>query len=75
VRITARLIEAANETHLWSELYDLDLSECCGLTSGRLSLSVQSDVASRVVGALAFELVPSIGGTSLPLPVSPQKNR
>ena len=62
VRITARLIEAANETHLWSELYDLDLSECWGLTSGRLSLSVQSDVASRVVGALAFELVPNING-------------
>jgi len=59
VRITARLIEAANETHLWSELYDLDLSECRGLTSGRLSLSVQSDVASRVAGALAFELVPN----------------
>jgi TolB-like protein len=59
VRITARLIEAANETHLWSELYDFDLSECRGLTSGRLSLSVQSDVASRVAGALAFELVPN----------------
>ena len=26
VRITARLIEASHETHLWSELSDLDLS-------------------------------------------------
>ena len=59
VRITARLIEAANETHLWSELYDLDLSERCGLTSDRLSLSMQSDVASRIAGAVAFELVPN----------------
>jgi TolB-like protein len=59
VRITARLIEAANETPLWSELYDLDLPECRGLTSGRLALSVQSDVALRVTGALAFELVPN----------------
>jgi TolB-like protein len=54
VRITTRLIDAANETHLWSELYDLDLSECCGLTSGKWSLAVQTDVASRVAGALAF---------------------
>jgi TolB-like protein len=54
VRITARLIEAANETHVWSEFYDLDLSECRGLTSGRWSLAVQTAVASRVAGALAF---------------------
>ena len=58
VRITAPLIEAGNETHLWY-LYDRDLSEGCGLTSGRLSLAVQIDVALRVAGALAFELVPN----------------
>src|SRR5688500_4295112 len=63
LRITARLIEAVNETRLWSELYDRDLSQC-GLTSGRLSLAVQTDVASRVAGALAFELMPSASATS-----------
>jgi TolB-like protein len=57
VRITARLIETANETHLWSELYDRDLSEYRGPASGRLSLSVQTDVAARVAGVLAFELM------------------
>lgn len=59
VRITAGLIEAAHETHVWSASYDLDLSTCPALTSGRLSLSVQSAVASRVAGALLFELVPN----------------
>jgi TolB-like protein/DNA-binding winged helix-turn-helix (wHTH) protein len=63
LRITARLIEAANETRLWSELYDRDVSQC-DLTSGRWSLAVQTDVASRVAGALAFELMPSASATS-----------
>jgi TolB-like protein/DNA-binding winged helix-turn-helix (wHTH) protein len=63
LRITARLIEAANETRLWSELYDRDLSQSGGLTSGRWSLAVQTDVASRVAGALAFELMPSPSAT------------
>ena len=73
VRITARLIEAANETHLWSESYNHDLPECRGLTSGRLSLSVQIDVASRVAGALAFELVSNAVArdASLPAALSP----
>jgi TolB-like protein len=55
LRITARLIEAANETHLWSELYDRDLSQS-GLMPGRWSLAVQTDVASHVAAALTFEL-------------------
>lgn len=58
LRITARLIEAANETHLWSELYDRDLSRY-GLMPGRWSLAVQTDVASHVAAALTFELMPS----------------
>ena len=57
LRITARLIEATNETHLWSELYDRDLTQW-GLSSGQWSLAVQTDVASRVAGALAFEFAP-----------------
>lgn len=28
VRITARLVEAASETHLWSETYERDLTDC-----------------------------------------------
>jgi len=62
VRITARLIDAASETQLWSESYERDLSDSCGLTSGRLS--VQTDVASRVARALAGELLPPSSTTA-----------
>ena len=47
VRITARLIESATETQLWSDAYDRELTDF---------LSVQSDVAARVARALAVEL-------------------
>lgn len=47
VRITARLIEAAAETHLWSEAYERALTDC---------LSVQADVAARIARSLAMEL-------------------
>jgi len=56
LRITASLVDAASETHLWSESYERDLAESCSVTSGRLS--VQTDVASRVARALAVELLP-----------------
>jgi TolB-like protein/tetratricopeptide (TPR) repeat protein len=49
VRIVAHFVEAANETHLWSETYDRDLTDV---------LSVQSDVAARIARSLAAELVP-----------------
>jgi TolB-like protein/Tfp pilus assembly protein PilF len=47
VRITARLVEAAAETHLWSEAYERALTDC---------LSVQADVAARIARSLAMEL-------------------
>jgi TolB-like protein/Tfp pilus assembly protein PilF len=50
VRITARLVETARETHLWSGTYD------CALTD---RLLVQSDVAARIARSLAMELSPS----------------
>ena len=49
VRITARLVEAASETHLWSGAYD------CALTD---RLLVQTDVAGRIARSLAMELTP-----------------
>ena len=49
VRITARLVEAATETHLWSQTYDRELVDC---------LDVQSEVAAHVARSLAVELVP-----------------
>jgi TolB-like protein/tetratricopeptide (TPR) repeat protein len=49
VRITARLVETASETHLWVDTYESRLADC---------LSVQTDVAARVARSLALELMP-----------------
>ena len=64
VRITATLIDAANETQIWTNSYERELSDCCNSASGRLS--VQTDVASCVARALAVALTPS-----LPAPTAP----
>jgi TolB-like protein/Tfp pilus assembly protein PilF len=50
VRITARLVEAADETQLWAETYEHHLTD---------SLSVQADVAARVAESLTMELTPA----------------
>ena len=50
VRITARLIEAATESQLWSETYERTVADW---------LSVQADVAGRVARSLMRELVPA----------------
>ena len=47
LRITAQLINVANGYHLWSETYDGDIKDI---------LTMQSDVAQRVVRALQIEL-------------------
>jgi TolB-like protein len=49
VRITVQLIDAIDQTHLWSANYDRELKEI---------LSVQADVARHVGKALALELLP-----------------
>ena len=49
VRITARLVETASETHLWSDAYERELTDC---------LAVQTDVAARIARSLAMELTP-----------------
>lgn len=50
VRITARLVETAGETHLWAETYERPVADC---------LSVQADVAKRIAVSLASELMPN----------------
>jgi len=54
VRITVQLIEARNQTHLWSASYNRELREILG---------VQADVARQVGRALALELLPQEPGT------------
>jgi adenylate cyclase len=48
VRITGQLIEARDQTHLWSATYDRDLRDV---------FEVQTDVARQIGKALAPELL------------------
>ena len=60
VRVTAQLIGAQDQTHLWAASYDRELHDI---------LAVQHDVAHRVVKALAPELLPgqdTVQGTADP---------
>jgi TolB-like protein/Flp pilus assembly protein TadD len=61
VRITARLVEAASETELWSEIYDRTLGDC---------LAVQSEVAGHIGRALVTELLPVPAGRPQGIPSS-----
>ena len=56
VRITAQLIEARSDTHLWSETYDRDLENI---------FEVQSEISTAITGALMERL-------SLQIEVIPQ---
>jgi TolB-like protein/tetratricopeptide (TPR) repeat protein len=55
-RITAQLIAAMDQTHLWSRSYNRDLRDI---------LSVQADVARQVGRALSLELLPEAAAKSL----------
>jgi TolB-like protein/Tfp pilus assembly protein PilF len=63
VRVTAQLIDAATNMHLWSETYDRELKDV---------FAVESDIALSIAGALKAELSPSeearigTGNTSAP---------
>jgi TolB-like protein/DNA-binding SARP family transcriptional activator/Tfp pilus assembly protein PilF len=50
VRITAQLIDAATDGHLWADTYDRELGDIFG---------IQSDVALRIAAALDAALSPS----------------
>jgi TolB-like protein/class 3 adenylate cyclase/Tfp pilus assembly protein PilF len=49
VRITAQLIDATTDAHLWAERYDRDLEDI---------FAIQTDVAERIVEALKVKLSP-----------------
>ena len=55
LRVTAQLIDAADQTHLWSSSFDRDLGD---------ALTTQSDVAQEISAALTRELLPE--GNALP---------
>ncbi len=50
VRITAQLIDAVNDRHLWSETYDRELTDI---------FAIQEEIANSIVDALREELGPS----------------
>ncbi len=50
VRITAQLIDAANDRHLWSETYDRELTDI---------FAIQEEIANSIVDALRDELGPA----------------
>jgi adenylate cyclase len=57
VRVTAQLINAINDAHLWSEDYDRDLKDI---------FTVQTDIAQHVTNALAARLAIVSAVTSSP---------
>jgi len=50
VRITAQLIDAVNDRHLWSETYDRELTDI---------FAIQEEIANSIVNALRDELGPA----------------
>ncbi|MFT3897956.1 MAG: hypothetical protein QM719_09735 [Thermomonas sp.] len=65
VRITAQLIRARDDSHLWSQAYDRELTDI---------FAVQDEIAAAVVGALKLKLLPaqqpSHAGHHVPGPVA-----
>lgn len=47
LRITAQLIDAVTDSHLWSETYDLEIEDI---------FSIQDDIASRILDKLKVDL-------------------
>ena len=50
VRITAQLIDGANNTHLWSEVYERKLTDI---------FEIQADIGTRIAAALEAEVLPA----------------
>jgi TolB-like protein len=55
VRITAQLIDAVNDRHLWSETYDRDLTDI---------FAIQDEIANAIVNALRGELPAAAGAVA-----------
>lgn len=50
VRITAQLIQAAQQTHVWAETYERSLDDVLG---------IQREIAERITHSLSIELLPT----------------
>jgi len=61
IRVTAQLIQVADQTHLWADNYDRNVVDV---------FSVQSEVAGRVAGSLALKLLPERQAALAQVPTS-----
>jgi len=62
VRITAQLIDAHSDRHLWSESYERDLRDV---------LALQNEVADAIAQKIQARVIPQTGERSRPRPVNP----
>src|SRR5882672_7407219 len=55
VRVTAQLIQAAEQTHLWAETYERPLTDV---------LSIQREIAEKITHSLSIQLLPAATSVS-----------
>jgi TolB-like protein/Flp pilus assembly protein TadD/predicted Ser/Thr protein kinase len=61
IRVTAQLIQVADQTHLWADNYDRNVADV---------FAVQSEVAGKVAGSLALKLLPERQSALAQVPTS-----
>jgi tetratricopeptide (TPR) repeat protein len=61
VRVTAQLIQAAEQTHLWAETYERPLTDV---------LDIQREIAERITHSLSIQLLPAAKAVSASSPVN-----
>jgi TolB-like protein/DNA-binding winged helix-turn-helix (wHTH) protein len=66
VRITAQLIQASDQTHLWAESYEAPLTDV---------LHLQQEIAGRITNSLRLELLPAQAGAALDVHLDPEAYR
>jgi TolB-like protein/DNA-binding winged helix-turn-helix (wHTH) protein/Flp pilus assembly protein TadD len=66
LRITAQLIQASDQTHLWAESYDAPLTDV---------LRVQQEIAGKITNSLRMELLPAHAGRAPDAPLNPEAYR
>src|SRR5579859_766193 len=66
LRITAQLIQASDQTHLWAESYDAPLTDV---------LRLQQEIAGRITNSLRLELLPAQAGAGSDSHLDPEAYR
>lgn len=61
VRVTAQLIQAGEQTHLWAETYERPLTDV---------LTIQREIAEKITHSLSIQLLPAHSGASAVSPVN-----